>query len=95
MKGNIVAVYMLKQDIQKFFIRKLRNFSPPKWGNSHTEERNLLKGFPKHLIGRKDTKEALKELYQLGFINRYVKTSEIHVSLNIDKKKEIEEFCEK
>lgn len=85
---------MLKKDIQKFFIRKLRDFSPPKWGSSHTEERNLFKGMPKHLIGRKETQQALEELYKLGFINRYKKTNEVHVSLNIDKKKEIERFLE-
>jgi len=80
--------------IRKFFIRKLMNFCPPKWGASHTEERNLFKGLPKHLIGRKETKDALNELYKLGFINRYKKTNEIHVSLNIQKKKEIEDFLE-
>ncbi|MCK4522132.1 MAG: hypothetical protein KAU20_06150 [Nanoarchaeota archaeon] len=85
---------MDKKTIQKFFIRKLRNFSPPKWGASHTEERNLFKGLPKHLVGRKETKDALEELYKIGFINRYKKTDEIHVSLNIDKKKEIERFLE-
>ncbi len=85
---------MTIKDIQKFFIRKLRDFSPPKWGASHTEERNLFKGMPKHLIGRKETREALEELYKIGFINRYKKTNEIHVSLNIDKKREIERFLE-
>ena len=83
---------MDKRSIQKFFIRKLRNFSPPKWGASHTEERNLFKGLPKHLIGRKETKDALEELYKKSFINKYKKTFEIHVSLNINMKKKIEEF---
>ena len=85
---------MGNREIQKFFIRKLRNFSPPKWGASHTEERNLFKGLPKHLIGRKETKDALEELYKIGFINRYKKTHETHISLNIDKKKDIERFLE-
>ncbi len=83
---------MDKESLQKFFIRKLRNFSPPKWGASHTEERNLFKGMPKHLIGKRETKKALEELYKLGFIDKYHKTDEIHVSLNISKKKEIESF---
>jgi hypothetical protein len=83
---------MEKRDIQKFLIRKLQNFSPPKWGASHTEERNIFKGLPKHLVGRKETKDALHELYRMGFINRYIKTNEIHVSLNILMKKEIEQF---
>ena len=78
--------------IQKLFIRKLRNFSPPKWGASHTEERNLFKGLPKHLVGRKETKSALEGLYKIGFIDRHMKTHEVHVSLNIGKKKEIEKF---
>lgn len=85
---------MDKKDVQKFFIRKLRNFSPPKWGASHTEERNLFKSMPKHMIGRKETQKALDELYKMGFINKYKKAHEIHVSLNIDKKKDIEEFLE-
>lgn len=85
---------MDKKAIQKFFIRKLRNFSPPKWGASHTEERNLFKGLPKHLIGRKETKDALEGLFKMAFINKYMKTHEIHVSLNIEKKKEIEKFLE-
>ena len=80
------------KSIQKFFVRKLMDFSPPKWGASHTEERNLFKGMPKHLIGMKETRKALEELYKIGFINRYKKTNELHVSLNIEKKKEIEEF---
>ncbi|MBI2135616.1 hypothetical protein HYU06_00935 [Candidatus Woesearchaeota archaeon] len=49
---------------------------------------------PKHLIGRKETKDALAELYKIGFINRYKKTYEVHVSLNIEKKKEIERLLE-
>ena len=85
---------MDKISLQKFFIRKLRNFTPPKWGASHTEERNIFKGLPKHLIGRKETKAALEDLYKKDFINKYMKTHEIHVSLNIDKKKEIEKFLE-
>ena len=82
------------KNLQKFFIRKLMNFSPPKWGASHTEERNIFKGLPKHLIGIKETRKAIEELYKIGFINRYKKTSETHLSLNIEKKKEIEEFLE-
>ncbi len=85
---------MEKQAIQKFFIRKLRDFSPPKWGASHTEERNMFKGLPKHLIGRKETRTALHELYRSGFINKHMKTHEVHVSLNIEKKAEIEHFLE-
>lgn len=85
---------MDKISLQKFFLRKLMNFSPPKWGASHTEERNIFKGLPGHLIGRKETKDALDELYKIGWINRYKKTYEVHISLNIGKKRDIEEFLE-
>lgn len=78
--------------MQKFFLRKLMNFSPPKWGKSHTQERNIFKGLPKHLIGRKETQKALQQLYDQQFIMRYKKTCEVHVSLNIEKKKEIEQL---
>lgn len=83
---------MDKKPLQKFFIRKLTNFSPPKWGASHTDERNLFKGLPKHLIGRKETKDALNDLYSKKLILKYKKTNETHVSLNIEKKKEIEKL---
>lgn len=83
---------MEKIELQKFFVRKLMNFSPPKWGASHTEERNIFKGLPKHIIGRKETKDALYELYKWRFIIRYKKTYEIHVSLNVEKKREIYQF---
>lgn len=65
---------------------------PPKWGESHTEERNLTKGLPAHLIGDKVTRKAIKELYQLEFLITKKATGEVHVSLNPRKKKEIFEF---
>ena len=74
---------MDKKSIQKFFIRKLKNFAPPKWGASHTEERNIFRGLPKHLIGVKETKKALEDLYKIGYINKYLKTHQIHFSFNI------------
>ena len=82
------------KDIQKIMLRALGEFRVPKWSASHTEERNIFKKFPKHLRGTKKFKKALKELYKLGFINKYKKTGETHVSLNIKKKQEIEEFLE-
>ncbi len=85
---------MNKKEIQKILLEALSEFRIPKWGASHTEEKNLFKRFPKHQRGRKEVKKALKELYQMEFINRYIKTGETHVSLNIKKKKEIEEFLE-
>jgi hypothetical protein len=39
-------------------------------------------------------KKALEELYKKDFINKYKKTNQHHVSLNINKKEEIEKFLE-
>lgn len=79
-------------DLKKYFLRKLMNMDSPRWGAAHTQERNIFKGLPKHMIGLKKTKRALEKLYKMDFIRKYKKTSETHVSLNIEKKKEIEEY---
>lgn len=65
------------------------SIKPPKWGNSHTEEKNLVKGLPSHLRGTKIVDRAIKELYQYNFLIKLKKTGEWHVSLNPRKKKEI------
>lgn len=83
---------MEKIAIQEKILRKLMAMKPPKWGASHTEEKNLTKGLPKHLRGEKVTKKAIEELYRLGFLTKFKKTKEWHVSLNSRKKKEIYEF---
>ncbi len=83
---------MQKREIQEKILRKLMNFNPPKWGESHTEIVNLTKGLPKHLRGTKETDDAIDELIKNGFLNRMKKTGEWHVSLNISMKDEIYQF---
>ena len=83
---------MEKEEIQRFILRKLMTFKPPKWGGSHTEETNLVKGLPKHMRGEKTTKKAIKELYKNGFLLKKISTGEWHVSLNPRKKEEIMRF---
>lgn len=80
----------MKKEIELYVLTKM--IKHKMWGGVHTEERNLLKGLPKHLIGSKDAKKALKELVQLGFLIKQKKTYEDHYSLNVDKEEEIEEF---
>ena len=77
---------MDKKEIQLSMLDLLIRFRPPKWNASHTEEKNLFKCFPTHMRGTKEVKEALEELYRMEFINRYPKTGETHISLNITKK---------
>lgn len=60
------------------------------WGGRHTPLRNLF-----HLLDEvsiKESKKALKELINLGFIILKISTGEEHVSLNPHKNKEIKEF---
>ena len=79
---------MQKRFIQEKILRKLMAMKPAKWGNSHTEEKNLVKGLPSHLKGSKVVEKAIKELYQLEFLTRLKKTNEWHISLNPRKKEE-------
>jgi len=83
---------MEKLEVQKYIIRKLMNFNPPKWGGSHTEERNLFKGLPAHLIGTKTVKKAFEGLVKSGMLLKAKKTGEWHYSLNPRMAKEIYEF---
>ena len=49
--------------IQQKILRKLMAMKPHKWGKSHTEEKNLVKGLPMHLRGAKVVDKAIKELF--------------------------------
>lgn len=81
---------MHKNDIKLRIIRKLVKWR--KWGASHTE--NILGGIPAHLLGRKETRDAIKELEKDKWIIPKIKTQEIHYSLNPDKIDEIMDFYE-
>ncbi len=78
-------------EIKVIIIRKFVNTQ--KWGGVHTE--NILKGLPKHLRGEKVTKNAIKEMERDEWLLSAKKTGEIHYSLNIRKKSEIQIFYEK
>lgn len=81
---------MDKNFIMKRFLRKLINLDI--WSGRHTELTNLKKAIPKHLRGDKITKEGIKELVDMEFINIKKSTGEIHISLNSSKQQEIYEF---
>ncbi|MBI2449216.1 hypothetical protein HYV49_02880 [Candidatus Pacearchaeota archaeon] len=60
------------------------------WGGRHTPLKNLF-----HLMDKvsvKESKKALKELNNSGWIMIKTSTGEEHISLNSHKKKEIKEF---
>ena len=64
-----------------------------KWEHAHTSIDNLTKGFPKHVRG--DVKDIVKELIKSTWIKVKPTSYGIEVLLNIEKKKEIEEFIER
>ena len=74
------AILMDNAAIQKKVLRKLMNMSPPKWGASHTDERNLVKGLPKHIRGH--CWDAIRELYRWEFLLRMKKGGAWHAALN-------------
>jgi len=61
-----------------------------KWEHAHTSIDNLIKGFPKHKRG--DIRKLIPKLIKRGFIHVKPTAYGIEVSLNIEKKKEIEEL---
>ena len=61
---------MDKKLIQEKILRKLMAIKPHKGGNSHTKEKNLVKGLPKHLRGDKLVIKAIEELHQKEFLLR-------------------------
>ena len=80
----------LKEAIMKRFLRKLLNLNI--WGGRHTDLKNLQRSLPAHLRGTKESKNALKELLKMEFINIKISTGEKHVSLNSHKSNEIYDF---
>jgi len=61
-----------------------------KWEHAHTSIDNLIKGFPKHKRG--DIRKLIPKLIKRGFLHAKPTAYGIEVSLNIEKKKEIEEL---
>jgi len=61
-----------------------------KWEHAHTSVDNLIKGFPKHKRG--DVRKLIPKLIKRGFLHVKPTAYGREVSLNIERKKEIEEF---
>ena len=62
-------------------------------GGVHTPFDTVTKGFPSH-IG-KDVKKTAEELIRKGYILKKITNYGLHIRLNKDKLKEIEEFIKK
>ena len=62
------------------------------WQHKHTSIHNLAKGLPDHLIHTTLIKEVISDLLKEGFLLSKPTHYGLEVSLNIKKKKEIEEL---
>ena len=79
--------------IKKYILRKLMR--QRRWMHKHTSIHNLPKGLPSSLRNKKDVKKVINDLLKEGFLLSKPTKYGLEVSLNIKKKKEIEEFVEK
>lgn len=86
-KGEVI------EDIQRHILIKL--VAHRYWHHKHTNIHNLPKGLPSHLRNSKYVKTAINELIKEGLLLGKPTSYGLEISLNIVKKKEIEEFIEK
>ena len=61
-----------------------------KWEHAHTSVDNLVKGFPKHKRG--DVKKLIPKMIKRGFLHVKPTSYGMEVSLNVGRKREIEEI---
>ena len=68
-------------NFKKIILRKL--FRHRHIGGKHTAVENLVKGLPKHAVGK--AKKAVEELIKEGFISKKPTSYGLQVSLNPEK----------
>lgn len=81
-----------ERDIKRFILRKLTRHRM--WMHKHTSIHNLAKGLPDHLRSRKEVKKVIEEMLKRGLLLSKPTNYGLEVSLNIEKKKEIEGIIE-
>ncbi len=80
----------IEEDIKRFILRKLARHRV--WQHKHTSIHNLQKGLPDYLRSKKEAKKVIDELLKSSLLLSKPTNYGLEVSLNILKKKEIEEF---
>ena len=81
---------MIEEDIKRFILRKLARHRI--WMHKHTSIHNLSKGLPDYLRGKKEVKKVIEQMLKQGILLSKPTNYGLEVSLNINKKKEIEYF---
>jgi len=82
----------LEDEIKRFILRKLLRHRM--WAHKHTSIHNLPKGLPDYLRSKREVRKVIDELLKSGILLSKPTSYGLEVSLNIKKKKEIEDFVE-
>ena len=83
----------IEEDIKRFILRKLVRHRI--WMHKHTSIHNLRKGLPDNLKNKKEIKKVISDLLKEGLLLSKPTHYGLEVSLNIKKKKEIEDFIDR
>ncbi len=79
-----------EEEIKRFILRKLARHRM--WMHKHTSIHNLSKGLPDYLRSRKGVRNVIDELLKQRFLISKPTNYGLEVSLNMQKKIEIEKF---
>ena len=82
-----------EEDIKRFILRKLVRHRI--WMHKHTNIHNLQKGLPDYLRSRKEVRKVIEDMLKEKLLLSKPTNYGLEVFLNIEKKKEIEDFIEK
>ncbi|OGJ17071.1 hypothetical protein A3K73_01435 [Candidatus Pacearchaeota archaeon RBG_13_36_9] len=82
----------IEKDIARFILRKLVRHRI--WMHKHTSIHNLPKCLPDYLKSKKEVRKVIEALLKDGFLLSKPTNYGLEVSLNIEKKKEIEKIIE-
>lgn len=83
----------IEDNIKRFILRKLVRHRM--WMHKHTSIHNLPKGLPDYLRSRREVKGVIEDMLRQGVLLGKPTHYGLDVSLNIRKKREIEEFIER
>ena len=78
----------IEEDIRRFILRKLARHRI--WMHKHTSIHNLPKGLPDYLRSKKEVKSVIEDLLKRKILLAKPTNYGLEVSLNIEKKAEIE-----
>lgn len=80
----------IEDEVKRFILRK--SVRHRIWMHKHTSIHNLPKGLPDYLRSKKEVKRVIEELLKQKWLLSKPTNYGLEVSLNIHKKKEIEDF---